>query len=104
MILATAALIFTGVSVAIVVRLRECHVPTDGIHQDLHAAYLAVAEEENEAPVVSQPLDVAFTESLLALSRGRLRAPDDSRVPEHDESSSLVSVRPHQSKTHVPVS
>ncbi len=103
MILTAAAFILAGVSVAFVVRLRECHVATDGIRQDLHAAYLALAEED-ETPVDSRPTDVLFTESLLALSRGRLRAPDDSREPEHDESSSLVSVRPHQLKTRVPVS
>lgn len=87
MFLAIAAVIIGAVSAVVAVRLRESHVSVNELFADLERF-------DSPNPIVSEPADVLFTETLLALSRVGLRAPDDSRVPELAESSSLVSVRP----------
>lgn len=105
MFLAIAAVIIGAVSAAVAVRLRESHVGLNdlftylerlGSAQGPFAQSRAIASAQPLAspnPIAPEPADVLFTESLLALSRVGLRAPDDSRVPERAESSSLVSVR-----------
>ncbi len=101
MFLAIIAVIIGAVLAAAVVRLSECHVSVNDLLTDLDhlsstegpfAHSMAIAS--SEAIASAEPADVLFTESLLALSKVGLRAPDDSRAPELAESSLLVSVRP----------
>ncbi len=101
MILATGAMILTGISAAVFIRLRECHVSVNQVLQEMNAAH-AGSLSSVEVAQSWQPSDVAFTESLLALGRVGLRVPGGSRVPEPVESSSLALVRPDQSKIRVP--
>ena len=101
---ALIAAIFSVISVAIVVRLRETHVSVNQFFQELEessAATISVNQPmslEITPPANPLPSDVMFTESLLALSRVGLRVPDDSPVHEPVESSLLVSVHPARSK------
>lgn len=106
MFLAIAAVMIGAVSAVVAVRLRESHVGVNDLFTYLarlgsaegpfaHSRSIVSAEPlDSPKPIASEPADVLFTESLLALSRVGLRAPGDSQAPELAESSSLVSVRP----------
>ena len=102
---AVIAAIFSVISVAIVVRLRECHVNVNEFFQELEESSvgtIAVKQPmslEITPPTNPLPADIMFTESLLALSKVGLRVPDDSPVHEPAESSLLVSVHPARSKS-----
>jgi len=106
MLLAITAVILGAVFAVVAVRLRESQLSVNDLFADLkglgtkdgqlaHTPDIVSAETYASAiPAVSQPADVGFTETLLALSRVGSRAPDDSRELELAESSSLVLVRP----------
>ncbi len=109
MIIALSAAIIGAVSLGIVVRLKEHHVNMDDLFNELEVPRNASTDTWSAVPAQmasanSTPADVLFTESLLCLNRVGLRVPGDSPVHETAESSSLVSVRPAQSKNHVSVS
>ena len=88
MLLAIVAVILGAVLAVAAVRLSEYHSKVGNLLSDLDQL------ESTRGSAASGPADVLFTETLLALSKVGLRAPDDSRAPELSESSSLVSVRP----------
>ena len=106
MILAVSALLFTVISTVVVVRLRECHLGVSEVFREFDVAAASAIEgqvviECAATDSAEQELgDVRFTDSLLALNKVGLRVPGDSPVPDSVESSSLVSVRPAQSKNH----
>lgn len=103
----TTAAIFGAVSLGIIVRLKEPHVNLNDLFDEMDAKPAHPAAESwaaiplKLASVDAAPADVFFTESLLALNRVGLRVPGGSPAHVHDESSSLVSVRPAQLKNPV---
>jgi hypothetical protein len=104
MILASVGMIFTIVSVAILVRLRESHFNVNQFLQEMDVSARTSSQPASSGetePATTGSSDVLFTENLLALSKVGLRAPGGSPALAPAESSSLVSVRPDQSKTHV---
>lgn len=97
MILAIALVVIPVISVAIILRMHECHVNVSELFLELQGE-----ERGNGAATSSWPQDVAFTESLLALSKVRLLIRDDSRLPATAESSLLASVHPARLEIHAP--
>ena len=108
MLLAISAVLITVISVAVVVRVRECNLSVNDFINEMNARATGTAEEVQTSvralkvthPSAPEPTDAHFTDSLLALGRVGLRAPDDCPAPAPAESSSLVSVPHAQSKTH----
>ena len=104
MIFVFAAVILPVVSAAVFMRLRECQVRVDDAFAGVADSQLECAGFpvfEQLASPVSEPADVLFTHSLLALSTVGSRVHDGSPAPAPVESSSLVSVPRAQSKNRV---
>ena len=108
MLLAISAVLITVISVAVVIRVRECNLRVNDFIKEINARETGATQEIHASvqafnvtyPAAPEPSDAHFTDSLLALGRVGLRAPDDCPAPAPAESSSLASVPLAQSKTH----
>ncbi len=100
MLFGIIAAVAGAVSLGAAVRLKEQHVQVNNLLSELDSK--GAASPGALAPSdTAVPADVLFTESLLALNRVGLRVPGDSPALVPDEASSLVSVRPAQSKNRL---
>ncbi len=111
MIIAFGLLVFIAICALSLVGLGESHSRVSRILNELDDHRVKQEPQEQAAPAMIEPqapkmdvfAEVSFTRSLLALSRVRSLDPYEAPVLEHDESSSLVSVRRVQSKNHAQV-
>ena len=107
MIIAVGILVFVAICALSLVGLGESHSRVSRILDEMDD-HRVKQETETQAPPAIEPraqtidvfAEVGFTRSLLALSKVRSLDPYGSPVPATDESSSLVSVHPVQSKSH----
>ena len=115
MIIAVGLLVFIAICALSLVGLGESHSRVSRILNELDDNRVKQEKTETQASAAQPQMEaqtekidvfaeVAFTRSLLALSKVRSQDPYEAPVLEHDESSSLVSVRRSQSKNHAPVS
>ncbi len=105
MIFIVAVTVFIGICALSLVGLGESHMRVTRLLDELEEDSSAKREAEVPAPAIASQApkldafgELGFTRSLLALSKVRLLYPCDFPAPVNDESSSLVSVRPRQSK------
>lgn len=105
MIFIVAVTVFVGICALSLVGLGESHMRVTRLLEELEADSSVNRETEVPAPAVGSQTskldafgELGFTRSLLALSKVRLLYPYDFPAPVNDESSSLASVRPRQSK------
>ena len=107
MIIAVGILVFMAICALSLVGLGESHTRVSKILNELddhrvkneqHESGQAPATPEPQAQKMDAFSEVAFTRSLLALSKVGSRDPYEAPRPEPGESSSLVSVPHAQSK------
>ena len=114
MIFAFIFTVFIGICAVALIGLEDSHYRVTRLIEELdEQAAQRSADSEQAIPVapmvtVQQTADafgeMSFTRSLLALNKVDSLVPCDSPVPVRGESSLSESVRPVQSKDHVPVS
>jgi hypothetical protein len=110
MIIAVGILVFMAMCALSLVGLGESHSRVSRILNEMddhrvnpEAGTQAPPAIEPQAPKIDVFAEVGFTRSLLALSKVRSLDPYEAPKLEHDESSSLASVRRSQSKNHAQV-
>lgn len=96
MVLALAALAFVGVT--------DARLGVERLERELDAANGTTDLPFSMAGEVDGLEAARFSASLLCLSKAQQEAGHNSPAPVNDESSSLVSVRPVQSKSRAAVS
>jgi len=114
MIIAVGLLVFVAICALSLVGLGESHSRVTRILNELDDH--RVKQEKTETQTTAAPpqmeaqaekidvfAEVAFTRSLLALSKVRSQDPYEAPILEHDESSSLVSVHRSQSRNRAQV-
>ncbi len=114
MIFAFVFTVFVGMCAVALIGLEDSHYRVSRLMEELdeQAAQRPMSMEQaaTVAPIVTVPQtaeafsEMSFTRSLLALNKVDSIVPCDSPVRARAESSSSASVRPVQSKDHVPVS
>jgi hypothetical protein len=113
MMIGVGILAFIAICALSLVGLGESHSRVSRILNELDDSRVK-EDAESQAPAMMTPTlkvdalsdvfaEVGFTRSLLALSRVDSRAPYDCPVLERAESSSLVSVRHAQLRSHDPI-
>ena len=110
MIFAFVFTVFVGVCAVALIGLEDSHHRVTRLLEELDQkpAEQNTAEQTRVvAPMVTAQQgddafgELAFTRSLLALSKAGSLIPCDSPAPVPDESSSLALIRPHRSKNRV---
>ncbi len=100
MLFALAATIFIGFIAIAIEGFAEAHAGVNRISNMINNSFDAAANQAApDLPQYDEASELRFSQSLLALNKVHSQLSCNSPEPELAESSSLVSVRPAQSKS-----